>query len=95
MMLRVALRLALVVGVLAAVLFGSAGRLDWAAGWRFLTGYGIVLAFYALWGLIVSALNVALFVLRTALEDCTLQRELDGCAKHARRVRSRPIPGVW
>jgi predicted nucleotidyltransferase len=33
MILRVAVRLAVLLGVLAAVLFGSAGRLDWAAAW--------------------------------------------------------------
>lgn len=223
MVLRVALCLALVVIALAAVLFGSAGRLDWTEGWRFVTGYGFFLTLYALWGLfrdpeqfrergreapnvkgwdrviirvytallvalfvvagldagrfgwsappaavrvagwaglvassawiswvaltntylsrlvriqvdrghrvvssgpyrfvrhpmyagllvlfvciplalgslwglIVSALNVALFVLRTALEDRTLQRELDGYAEYVQRVRYRLIPGVW
>lgn len=55
----------------------------------------IPLALGSLWGLVVSALNGALFVLRTALEDHTLQRELDGYAEYARRVRYRLIPGVW
>jgi len=55
----------------------------------------IPLALGSLWGLTVSALNVALFVLRTALEDRTLQRELDGYAEYAQRVRYRLIPGVW
>ena len=38
---------------------------------------------------------VALVVVRTALEDRTLQRELDGYADYARRVRWRLLPGVW
>jgi len=33
--------------------------------------------------------------LRTALEDRTLRRELDGYAEYARRVRWRLVPGVW
>lgn len=33
--------------------------------------------------------------LRTALEDATLRRELDGYADYARRVRWRLVPGVW
>jgi protein-S-isoprenylcysteine O-methyltransferase Ste14 len=35
------------------------------------------------------------FMLRTWLEDRTLQAELDGYADYARRVRYRLIPGVW
>ncbi len=35
------------------------------------------------------------FVVRTALEDATLRRELPGYADYARRVRFRLVPGVW
>ncbi len=34
-------------------------------------------------------------VLRTALEDATLRRELPGYAEYARRVPYRLVPGVW
>ena len=34
-------------------------------------------------------------LVRTALEDRTLRRELDGYADYARRVRYRLVPGVW
>ena len=34
-------------------------------------------------------------VLRTALEDALLRRELEGYADYARRVRWRLVPGVW
>jgi protein-S-isoprenylcysteine O-methyltransferase Ste14 len=47
------------------------------------------------WALIVGVLNAILFVLRTALEDRTLQRELDGYEDYARRVRYRLLPGIW
>jgi len=49
----------------------------------------------SLWALVIGALIVALLVVRTALEDRTLQRELDGYADYARRVRWRLLPGVW
>jgi len=35
------------------------------------------------------------FVVRTALEDKTLQAELDGYKDYAARVRYRLLPGVW
>ncbi len=44
----------------------------------------------------VPALAAAAWVgLRTALEDATLRRELDGYADYARRVRWRLVPGLW
>jgi protein-S-isoprenylcysteine O-methyltransferase Ste14 len=45
--------------------------------------------------LIVSSLNALLLILRTALEDRTLQAELAGYADYARRVRYRLLPGIW
>lgn len=47
------------------------------------------------WSLIVSGINVLLLILRTALEDRTLQVELSGYSDYARQVRSRLLPGVW
>jgi protein-S-isoprenylcysteine O-methyltransferase Ste14 len=47
------------------------------------------------WGLAVSGVMVTLVVLRTALEDRTLQAELPGYADYARDVRFRLIPGIW
>ncbi len=48
-----------------------------------------------LWGFVPVTLEIGLVVLRTALEDRTLQAELPGYADYARRVRYRLIPGVW
>lgn len=45
--------------------------------------------------LIPAGLIAALFVLRTALEDRTLQAELPGYADYARAVRWKLIPKVW
>ena len=47
------------------------------------------------WALIPGVLNAALFVLRTALEDRTLQAELNGYIDYASQVRYRLLPGVW
>jgi protein-S-isoprenylcysteine O-methyltransferase Ste14 len=44
---------------------------------------------------IASGLGVILLVLRTTLEDRTLQAELPGYNAYARRVRQRLFPGVW
>lgn len=47
------------------------------------------------WALIPGGLNAILIVLRTALEDRMLKRELAGYAEYAREVRCRLLPGVW
>jgi len=38
---------------------------------------------------------VAVVVLRTTLEDRTLQAELGGYEEYAGQVRYRLVPGVW
>ena len=45
--------------------------------------------------LIISGLSVLLLILRTALEDRTLQAELAGYTGYARQVRYRLLPGIW
>jgi len=47
------------------------------------------------WALIPGGLDAILFFVRTALEDKTLQRELDGYKEYAERVQYRLLPGVW
>jgi protein-S-isoprenylcysteine O-methyltransferase Ste14 len=49
----------------------------------------------SLWALIPAFLCVILYIIRTALEDRTLQQELPGYAEYARRIRFRLIPGIW
>ena len=49
----------------------------------------------SLWALIPGGLAALLFVVRTALEDRTLQEELDGYQDYARQVRYRLLPGIW
>ena len=53
------------------------------------------LALASLWTFVSAALLLVLFILRTALEDWTLQNELEGYAAYAQRVHYRLLPGVW
>jgi len=56
---------------------------------------GIVLALGSVWSLIPAAVALVIAVVRTALEDQTLQEELPGYRDYARRVRYRLIPGIY
>jgi protein-S-isoprenylcysteine O-methyltransferase Ste14 len=47
------------------------------------------------WALLPAAILAALFILRTALEDRTLQAELPGYAEFTQQIRYRLLPGVW
>jgi protein-S-isoprenylcysteine O-methyltransferase Ste14 len=47
------------------------------------------------WALLPGALSALLMMVRTALEDRTLQIELAGYVDYAQRVRYRLLPGVW
>jgi protein-S-isoprenylcysteine O-methyltransferase Ste14 len=64
------------------------------------TGYivsfiGMALALGSSWAIIPAALVACLLVVRTALEDRTLQDELSGYKDYAQRVRYRLLPGIW
>ncbi len=47
------------------------------------------------WALVAGGLCAILLLLRTALEDRTLQTELTGYADYSRQVRYRLLPGIW
>ncbi len=47
------------------------------------------------WAILLGIVMVALIVVRTALEDKTLQNELPGYQEYAQQVRYRLLPGVW
>lgn len=53
------------------------------------------LLFGSWWALIPGGISAVLFVVRTALEDRTLQNELPGYGDYARQVRYRLVPGLW
>jgi protein-S-isoprenylcysteine O-methyltransferase Ste14 len=45
--------------------------------------------------LIPGAVGIGIYIVRTALEDRTLQTELPGYADYAQRTRFRLLPGIW
>jgi protein-S-isoprenylcysteine O-methyltransferase Ste14 len=47
------------------------------------------------WAFLPAILLVGALVLRTALEDATLQQELPGYREFARKTRYRLFPGLW
>jgi protein-S-isoprenylcysteine O-methyltransferase Ste14 len=49
----------------------------------------------SLWALIAGLLAALLTVVRTALEDRTLSKELGGYTEYAQQTRYRLLPGVW
>lgn len=55
----------------------------------------IPLVLGSLWTFLPALLTIALLVVRTRLEDRTLQAELPGYPQYAAAVRQRLIPGVW
>ncbi len=66
---------------------GYLGFFGWCLSAPFLLG--------SWWSLVPAALSVVGIIIRTALEDRTLQKELDGYQAYAERVRYRLVPGVW
>jgi protein-S-isoprenylcysteine O-methyltransferase Ste14 len=61
----------------------------------FFVFFGAALALGSFWALIPATIANVVLIVRTAMEDRTLQDELDGYREYASRVRYRLIPGVW
>jgi len=61
----------------------------------FLLFLGMPLALGSYWALIPAILLGPPLIVRTILEDRTLQAELPGYQEYARRVRSKLLPGIW
>ncbi len=57
--------------------------------------FGIVLALGSAWTLIPTVVALIITMIRTVLEDRTLQEELPGYRDYARRMRYRLIPGIY
>jgi protein-S-isoprenylcysteine O-methyltransferase Ste14 len=49
----------------------------------------------SVWALIPGIVAAILMIVRTALEDRTLQSELPGYSDYVQKVRYRVIPGIW
>jgi protein-S-isoprenylcysteine O-methyltransferase Ste14 len=59
------------------------------------TFLGCIFILNSLYGLFLYLLYAILVIVRTSLEDRTLQTELPGYAEYAIHTRYRLIPGVW
>ena len=66
---------------------GYLGAILWAIGIPMILG-----SFY---GYIPSVVAIILFIIRTFLEDKTLQDELDGYYDYSKKVKFRLLPGIW
>lgn len=55
----------------------------------------LALALGSLWALLPAAATDVAMVVRTALEDRLLQRDLPGYREYAGRTRYRLLPGIW
>jgi protein-S-isoprenylcysteine O-methyltransferase Ste14 len=66
---------------------GYAGSIIYCAGLAGVTG--------SPWAFVVVAAFLVPLVVRTALEDATLRRELPGYRDYCARTRFRLVPGVW
>lgn len=60
-----------------------------------LCGIAVPLMLGSVWSLVPAVLGWIVAVVRTSLEDKTLQNELEGYRDYASRVRYRLIPGLW
>ena len=56
---------------------------------------GLALALSSAWTLIPAAIALIIAIIRTSLEDRTLQEELPGYREYAQRVRFRLFPGIF
>jgi len=56
---------------------------------------GIIMALNSMWTIIPAVVALVIAVIRTTLEDRTLQEELPGYRDYARSVRYRLFPGIY
>jgi protein-S-isoprenylcysteine O-methyltransferase Ste14 len=62
----------------------------------FIISYPLAALFLnSLWALIPAVIIMLLFIIRTYMEDKTLQRELDGYIEYTKIVKYRLFPYVW
>lgn len=64
------------------------------SGW-FLAYLATPLVLDSWWVIIPAVLTVGVIIVRTALEDKTLQDELDGYREYAQQVCYRLLPIIW
>ena len=57
--------------------------------------FSVPIFFSSIWTWIPTILTIIGYVIRTALEDRTLQEELPGYIEYTQEVRYRLLPGIW
>jgi len=57
--------------------------------------WGVPLMLNSLWAIVSAVMVTVVLIVRTILEDKTLQAELSGYQEYAERVCYRLLPGVW
>ena len=85
------------------MLEGSKNLVRWTQGLPPLPVFGaeadggafLMLSVLGILNMIAGLLVLLIFVVRTALEDRTLHKELDGYREYAQQVRYRLLPGIW
>ena len=60
-----------------------------------ISSFAIAIELNSLWALIPAVLYTIVLIIRTILEDVTLQKELPGYSDYTARVKYRLIPRVW
>lgn len=60
-----------------------------------LMALSIAVALGSLWALVPAGIVVICLVVRTYLEDVTLQKELEGYKEFTKKTKYRLIPGIW
>jgi protein-S-isoprenylcysteine O-methyltransferase Ste14 len=60
-----------------------------------ITYYATPLFLDSLWAFIPTIILTVILIIRTHLEDATLQERLEGYRDYAKRVRYRILPGIW
>jgi protein-S-isoprenylcysteine O-methyltransferase Ste14 len=77
----------------------TSGPYRWVRHPGYAGGFGVYLAMPLIldsaWAIIPVALLLAVTIVRTRLEDRTLQEELPGYRGYAKRVEYRLFPGIW
>ena len=53
------------------------------------------IALGTLWGLVFSGMTTILLIIRTVMEDRTLQEELEGYKEYTGKVKYRLVPFIW
>lgn len=58
-------------------------------------GLSLPVTLGSLWALIPGGFGVILIIIRTHLEDVTLQKELLGYSDYTKQVKHRLLPSIW